>query len=186
MSDLAPEPDIHAPETMPLWLQRELRSDHAGESGAVEIYRGILAVSRRAEVRSFAAEHLRTEARHLRLMDDLVPPEARSRLTWLWRLAGWLTGALPALVGPRAVFRTIEAVETFVDGHYESQIRALEAEGERYSKLAATLAACREDEIHHRDDAGHRAGGAPGPAGRLWSWLVNAGSHAGVAVARRI
>ncbi len=186
MSALAPEPIVRMPETLPLWLQRELRSDHAGESGAVEIYRGILAVSRQDEVRAFATEHLRTETRHLRLMDELVPPEQRSRLTWLWRLAGWVTGALPALFGSRAVFRTIEAVETFVDGHYEGQIRALEAEGDRYSELAATLAACRDDEIHHRDDAGQRAGGAPGPAGRLWSWLVNSGSHAGVALAKRV
>ncbi|MGB1140885.1 MAG: demethoxyubiquinone hydroxylase family protein, partial [Halioglobus sp.] len=27
------------------WLQAELRSDHAGETGAVYIYRGILAIS---------------------------------------------------------------------------------------------------------------------------------------------
>jgi demethoxyubiquinone hydroxylase (CLK1/Coq7/Cat5 family) len=36
----------------------------------------------------------------------------------LWRVAGWLTGALPALFGRAAVLRTIDAVETFVEGHY--------------------------------------------------------------------
>ena len=31
---------------LPAWLEAELRSDHAGETGAVLIYRGILAFSR--------------------------------------------------------------------------------------------------------------------------------------------
>jgi ubiquinone biosynthesis monooxygenase Coq7 len=186
MTTLASDHPVSLPDDLPGWLRRDLRSDHAGESGAVEIYRGILAVSGSQDVRAFAREHLRTESRHLRLMDALVPPEQRSRLTWLWRLAGWVTGALPALFGPRAVFRTIVAVETFVDGHYAEQLTALANAGPEYAALRSTLAACRDDEIHHRDDASKRAGAAPGLAGRTWHWLVNAGSHAGVAVARRI
>jgi ubiquinone biosynthesis monooxygenase Coq7 len=186
MTSLASRQGLLLPDDIPAWLRRDLRSDHAGESGAVEIYRGILAVSRSGAVRAFAEEHLETESRHLRLMDDLVPPAQRSRLTWLWRLAGWITGAVPALFGPRAVFRTIDAVETFVDGHYAGQLAALSDAGPEYAGLRTTLAACREDEIHHRDDARRHAGEEPGVVGRAWSWLVNAGSHAGVAVARRI
>ena len=186
MTSFASDSAITLPDELPAWLRRDLRSDHAGESGAMEIYRGILAVSRSEEVRAFAEEHLKTESRHLRLMDELVPPAQRSRLNWLWRLAGWVTGALPALFGPRAVFRTIDAVETFVDGHYSAQVAALADAGPDYAGLRTTLAACREDEVHHRDDARNLAGKAPGLIGRAWRWLVNAGSHAGVAVARRI
>ncbi len=174
----------------PAWLKRELRSDHAGESGAVEIYRGILAVSRNPVVREFAQNHVRTEQAHLEIMNGLVPPGERSRLTGLWRLAGWLTGALPALFGPRAVFRTIEAVEDFVDGHYGAQINALADHrgnaGADFATLRRVLAACRDDEVHHRDDALQHAGGPPGTPGRVWSWLVDLGSRAGVVVARRI
>ena len=39
---------------LPAWLIRDLRSDHAGETGAVAIYRGILAISQSNEIRSFA------------------------------------------------------------------------------------------------------------------------------------
>ena len=42
------------------WLERELRSDHAGETGAVFIYRGIAAVARwrnSAELLGFAERH---------------------------------------------------------------------------------------------------------------------------------
>ena len=107
---------------MPSWLRRELRSDHAGEYGAVMIYRGILAISRDAQARQFAERHLVTEARHLELMEEIVPPANRTRLLPLWHVMGWLTGALPALFGREAIFATIEAVETFVDHHYAQQI----------------------------------------------------------------
>ena len=86
---------------MPRWLRAELRSDHAGEYGAVMIYRGILAISRDAQARQFAERHLVTEARHLKLMEEIVPPANRTRLLPLWHVMGWLTGALPALFGRR-------------------------------------------------------------------------------------
>ena len=99
----------------PDWLTAELRSDHAGEFGAVRIYRGILAVTRDPALRAFAERHGETEQSHLDLIETLLPVAQRSRLLPLWRLAAWLTGALPALFGTGAVYATIDAVETFVD-----------------------------------------------------------------------
>ena len=107
---------------MPRWLRQELRSDHAGEYGAVMIYRGVLAISSDAQACQFAERHLLTEARHLKLMEEIVPVAHRTRLLPLWHVMGWLTGALPALFGRGAIFATIEAVETFVDQHYAQQI----------------------------------------------------------------
>ncbi len=169
--------------SFPRELMHALRSDHAGETGAVSIYRGILAVSRDPEVRAFAAEHLVTETRHLELIEQVVSPELRSRLLPLWRLAGFVTGALPALFGPQAVYRTIEAVETFVDAHYAGQIEYLDQQFPDV-RLRQLLQTCREDEIMHRDDAAARVGEA-GPLGRLWSAMVAGGSQLGVFFASR-
>jgi ubiquinone biosynthesis monooxygenase Coq7 len=163
----------------------DIRSDHAGETGAVMIYRGILAGSRDRAVRRFAQAHLATEQRHLALLDALLAPGQRSALLPIWRLAGFLTGFLPALAGSRAVYATIDAVETFVDRHYEEQIVKLPAHGPA-GALRATLVACQEDEVAHRDEA--RAA-QPVPAGallRAWTWAVGSGSKAAVAAARRI
>lgn len=160
-----------------------LRSDHAGETGAVAIYRGILAVSRDPELRAFATEHLVTESRHLDLLEQVLAPELRSRLLPLWRLAGFVTGALPALFGAPAVYRTIEAVETFVDAHYAQQIDYLRDHFPD-ARLQQLLQTCREDEIQHRDDARARIGEA-GAVGKLWSALVGAGSSIGVFFASR-
>ena len=87
-------------------LVGDLRSDHAGETGAVWIYRGLLAVSRDAGVREFAKRHLATEQGHLDKVEAVLPWPQRSRLLPGWRVAGFMTGALPALLGPRAVYAT--------------------------------------------------------------------------------
>ena len=167
-----------------LWLQRDLRSDHAGEYGAVMIYRGILAVSRDAQARQFAERHLITERQHLRLMEEIVPVACRTRLLPLWHVMGWLTGALPALFGRKAIFSTIEAVETFVDHHYEQQITRLSKHGND-ALLRQTLLECQADEVNHRDEAARLAMPTKGFFLRIWCRFVGAGSAIAVIAARR-
>lgn len=167
-------------------LARELRTDHAGEAGAVMIYRGVLAVSRDPALRAFAEQHLATERQHLAWIEALVAPPARSRLLPLWHLAGWLTGALPALAGPRAVYATIEAVETFVDRHYAAQLAMIDAAPQAavMAPLRTLLARCQQDEQAHRDDAGQRAGAPARGLLALWAAVVGAGSAAAVRISR--
>jgi len=170
---------------IPADLIGELRSDHAGETGAVMIYRGVLALSRDATLRDFAMRHMNTEQRHLTLIEDWLPRAQRSRLLGPWRLAGWLTGALPALCGPRAVYATIAAVETFVDHHYQQQIDRLAGRA-AHADLRQVLVACQADECHHRDEAAALAGPPPGWLLRAWCALVGTGSAAAVVLARRV
>jgi len=170
---------------LPRWLQQELRSDHAGEFGAVMIYRGILAISRDACVREFAASHLRTEQKHLAQMEEIVPAASRTRLLPLWRVMGWLTGAFPALFGRQAVFATIEAVETFVDHHYDQQIVRLTPDGE-HGPLRQVLVDCQADEVSHRDEAASLALPQRNVILRLWCAVVGSGSAAAVVAAKRI
>lgn len=164
----------------------DLRSDHAGETGAVWIYKGILAVGRDTHVRDFAYDHLATEQRHLDAMNAALPRQERSMMTPLWRVAGWITGAVPALLGPAAVFATIEAVETFVDHHYQEQIDYLDGIG-GHDDLLAMLREFQADEVHHRNDASERAvTEGPTHLGTLWAKLVSTGSKLAVRAARRI
>lgn len=135
------------------------------------IYRGILAVARDEGLRAFARHHLQTEAQHLELIEAVVPHVGRSRLLPLWRMAGWLTGALPACFGAKTVYATIESVETFVDHHYADQLSLIdtllsdqptsatgETQGLERALLALRdlLATCQQDEQAHRDDARER------------------------------
>lgn len=179
---------------MPDWLIGELRSNHAGETGAVAIYDGVLAVSRDGDLRAFAHRHRASEARHLDLMAGLVPQKARSRLLPLWRLAGWVTGGLPALFGAGAVYRTVDHVERFVELHFQAQIDRLEREnGDK--TLIAVLRECCEEEAAHREEAVERQGPSEqsaraGWVQRLiwdgaWAWAIRQGSALAVTLARR-
>lgn len=176
---------------IPASLVADLRSDHAGETGAVWIYRGILAVTRDPALRSFASHHLATEQRHLDQVSVVLPPARRSWLLLPWRCAGFATGALPALAGPRAVYATIHAVETFVDHHYQQQLDRIDALAATHPEpaltpLRALLYRCQQDECQHRDEAMALQGVPAGRVVRAWCWLVAAGSHAAVRLARRL
>lgn len=170
---------------LPPTLVADIRTDHAGETGAVWIYKGILAVSRNAEIRAFASEHLHTEQRHLSAMNELLPVFRRSWLLVPWRIAGFITGAIPALLGPVAVYRTIAAVETFVNLHYQEQIDKLNILG-THQDLKAQLIEFQLDECAHRDEAAAKTTKPGGLIARLWVGAVGTGSKVAVTLARFI
>jgi demethoxyubiquinone hydroxylase (CLK1/Coq7/Cat5 family) len=105
----------------------DLRSDHAGETGAVAIYKGAqwamsLSPSKySSDATQFVQEHVVTEQGHLDMITKLLDPVDRSKLLPAWRVAGWCLGALPTLVSEKALFCTVEAVETFVELHYDGE-----------------------------------------------------------------
>ncbi|WP_231624541.1 demethoxyubiquinone hydroxylase family protein [Limnohabitans sp. 63ED37-2] len=183
-----PAPPEHPSHQLSRHMVREMRSDHAGETGAVYIYKGITAVARwrqDAQLLAFAKEHGDTEAEHLRLLEAWLPAYQPSRLLVPWCIAGWLTGALPALFGRRAVYGTIAAVETFVDVHYQQQIDHLQVHGGPEG-LLPLLQRCQADEQHHRDEAAALAGPKKSWLLRLWCAVVGSGSAAAVVLARRV
>ncbi len=175
--------------TLPKWLEGDLRTDHAGETGAVWIYRGILSISRDPIVCNFAKRHLITEKRHLYDIEAILEPARRSWLLPLWRVAGFITGALPSMISAGWVFYTIEAVEIFVNAHYKAQIDRLKTIADLDQDLAAVhaiLVACRMDEIAHCNEAYEAARERPGSLALLWCALVTCGSQFAVKCARWI
>ena len=63
------------------YLLPHFRSNHAGETGAVYIYKGILmAVSNDPEIRKFPLEHLITETQHLNIIEQVLEKKNISKL----------------------------------------------------------------------------------------------------------
>jgi ubiquinone biosynthesis monooxygenase Coq7 len=177
-----------SPVIFPKYLERELRSDHAGETGAVYIYKGIIAVAKyrkNIELINFAENHGATEAEHLKLIELVLEKKYYSYLLGPWRIAGWLTGALPALFGPSSVYATIASVETFVEQHYQQQIDYLR-KTDAYDDLLKLLLRCQSDEIHHKNEARSKIAKPMPIALRIWCSLVEHGSAIAVQLARRI
>ena len=167
-------------------LESFLRSDHAGEVGAVYIYKGILSIAKDPALVEFSKRHLETEKEHLRKIEEVLPASKRSKLVGIWKVAGYLLGFLPSLLGPRIVFATIEAVESFVEDHYEEQLKYLRAQNDPDQALINLLQSCQDDEIEHKNESAIKKRSTPGILLNLWMKIVGWGSSSAVKVAKII
>ena len=185
-------------------VRAELRASHAGETGAVWIYRGILLVNRLkrdADIKTFAEHHLATEKEHLLQFENIIHRFRGSILLFIWALAGFMMGAISMMLGRNWVYYTIFKVESFVDVHYRQQIKALseheffcKAEiitlmeacnaDEQASEIITLMEACNADEQAHRDEALKGISGKPTAVMRFWGKLVGSGSSCAVALAK--
>jgi demethoxyubiquinone hydroxylase (CLK1/Coq7/Cat5 family) len=170
---------------LPADVVADLRSNHAGESGAVAVYRGMLWATRDPAIQEFAQRHLQTEQEHLEVMNALLPPLRRSWMLPIWRFAGYVTGALPALVGRPAVYATVATIETFVDQHYKCQMDLL-ADRPEAAALRQLLTDCRNDEREHLEEAHNKLLTRPGLIVQGWCKAIQVGSVLGVWLTRRI
>ena len=167
-------------------LESFLRSDHAGEVGAVYIYKGILSIAKDPALVEFSKRHLETEKEHLRKIEEVLPVRKRSKLVGIWKVAGYLLGFLPSLFGPRIVFATIEAVESFVEDHYEEQLKYLRAQNDPDQALIDLLQSCQDDEIEHKNESAIKKRSTPGFLLNFWMKIVGWGSSSAVKVAKII
>ena len=167
-------------------LESFLRSDHAGEVGAVYIYKGILSIAKDPALVEFSKRHLETEKEHLRKIEEVLPASKRSKLVGIWKVAGYLLGFLPSLFGPRIVFATIEAVESFVEDHYEEQLKYLRAQNDPDQALIDLLQSCQDDEIEHKNESAAKKRSTPGFFLNFWMKIVGWGSSSAVKVAKII
>jgi ubiquinone biosynthesis monooxygenase Coq7 len=165
-----------------------LRVDHAGELGAVHIYRGQRAVldeaPGQARIAGQLAEMEAHEAEHLARFDRLLT-ERHVRPTALapvWRLAGFALGAGTALMGEKAAHACTEAVETVIEQHYAGQIAELE---DREPELAAELSRFRAEELAHRDQAVEE-GAREAPGYALLSAAIRAGCRAAIKISEKL
>ena len=138
--------------TIPDFLISSFRTNHAGETGAVFIYKAILMVSRDHEVIDFSKNHLKTESEHLRMIEEILEKKYRSRLIPLWKVAGFLTGFIPSLLGKNFIFATIYYVESFVEKHYEQQIKSL-GSIKKYTHIKRFIKKLQDDEVSHKNEA---------------------------------
>jgi 3-demethoxyubiquinol 3-hydroxylase len=173
----------------PAFMVADLRSDHAGETGAVWIYKGVQAGSRLRfrrddELATFTQHHLQTEQKHLSVVQSYLPWRQQSRLIALWRVAGFMTGFLPSLISAKAVYATVASVEVFVEKHYEEQI--IKLQGSPYIGLLNTLREFQADEVEHRHQAVAAMEKPSSGLLKFWTVLVGFGSAQAVKLARLI
>jgi ubiquinone biosynthesis monooxygenase Coq7 len=169
-------------------LAEILRVDHAGELGAVHIYRGQRAVLGGAPGRERIAGQLEEmeahEARHLARFETLLAERGvrPTLLTPLWRLAGFALGAGTALMGEKAAHACTEAVETVIGEHYANQVWEL---SQSQPALAAELSEFQAEELAHRDLAVEE-GARDAPGYPLLAAVIRAGCRTAIRISEKI
>jgi ubiquinone biosynthesis monooxygenase Coq7 len=142
-------------------IERILRVNHAGETGAIRIYGAQIAVARRRcpHIVPALAEMKRDEIEHCRLFFDAMKPRKTRpcRVMSLWTLGGYVLGAATAVFGEKAIWICTEAVEETVHRHLGHQLQFLK---HRDAELHSIIESIQEQELAHLQEArDHRVTG---------------------------
>ncbi|WP_431512655.1 demethoxyubiquinone hydroxylase family protein [Variovorax sp. DAIF25] len=148
---------------------RILKVDHAGEQGAVNIYRAQILSARFTapalvpQLREFRSH----EERHRAVFATELQRRGvrRCRSYWLCGIGGWVLGLVTGLLGRHAIAATTVAVERVVLRHLEAQLRELAGKDE--AAVAAIAQIVDEERQHHDQSAAHLE------PGRFWSRLLS-------------
>jgi ubiquinone biosynthesis monooxygenase Coq7 len=141
-------------------IARILKVNHAGEYGAIRIYRAQIAVARRLcpDVVPFLEETLHHEIRHCRLFREAMPERGARpcRVMALWGNGGFVLGFVTALLGRQGIWICTAAVEATVHRHLVDQLHFLAA---RDPALHALIDDIKDEELGHLDHAETRIAG---------------------------
>jgi 3-demethoxyubiquinol 3-hydroxylase len=135
-------------------VARILKVNHAGEYGAIRIYRAQAWVARRLypDVFPFLEQTLQHEIRHHALFQTAMRARGARpcRVMSLWGNGGQVLGFLTALMGRQGIWICTAAVEAAVHRHLDDQLAFLRG---RDSELAALIHSIQDEELGHLDHA---------------------------------
>jgi ubiquinone biosynthesis monooxygenase Coq7 len=137
---------------------RVIKVNHAGEHGAVNIYRAQLLACwwRKSDLKSELRGFLDHEKRHRAIFASELTRRGRPRCRsyWLCGVGGFVLGLVTGFCGRPSIAATTVAVETVVLRHLEAQMSVLS------SADPAAVSAIRsifDDELAHRNRAANES-----------------------------
>jgi 3-demethoxyubiquinol 3-hydroxylase len=135
-----------------LEVERILRVDHAGEFGAINIYRSQLGLARLLykDIVPKLEEMLAHEREHFRRFDSIMKARGvRSCYALhIWAAGGAIVGFITGLLGRNAIWVCTDSIESTVLHHLEWQLSFLSAQD---AEVHAAVLSIQADEEAHRD-----------------------------------
>lgn len=142
---------------------RMLKVNHAGEHGAVNIYRGQLLAARLTapRMRAELAEFMGHEESHREVFRaELARRAARRCISYrLCAVGGFTLGLITGLFGRQAIAATTVAVERVVLRHLEHQLESLRGVDDKAADAISTIIA--DERLHHDRSLAHASGRNP-------------------------
>jgi 3-demethoxyubiquinol 3-hydroxylase len=132
---------------------RIIKVDHAGEFGAVNIYRAQILLARitAPSLVPTLKDFLSHEKKHLSIFQEVLWKRRipRCRSFWFCGIGGYVLGIITALFGKAGIMACTAAVETVVTGHLIKQTDQLRSEQD-FEALSAVESIVAE-ELEHRE-----------------------------------
>ncbi len=139
-----------------LTIARILKVNHAGEHGAIRIYRAQIWIARWRcpDVMPFLKETLAHEVNHCALFRAAMTPRGTRpcRVMSLWGNGGYVLGVLTALVGRQGIWICTAAVEAAVHRHLEDQLFFLRERDPELHDLIKSIQIEELSHLHHAED----------------------------------
>lgn len=137
-------------------IARILKVNHAGEYGAIRIYRAQIAVAKRLypDVLAFLSETLAHEVRHCEQFRAAMPArQARPcRIMSLWGNGGYVLDLVTALMGRQGIWICTAAVEGAVHRHLEDQLHFLDRRDAELRDLVLSIQQEGLSHLHHAEE----------------------------------
>jgi 3-demethoxyubiquinol 3-hydroxylase len=135
-------------------IARILKVNHAGEHGAIRIYRSQIAIARwrYPDIVRELEEMLVHEVSHRARFAEVMPSRRAKpcRMLFLWGIGGRLLGTGTALLGRNAIWACTAAVEEAVHRHLNDQLTFVSG---RDQELYTLIASIKSEEVSHLNHA---------------------------------
>ena len=131
-------------------IEEIIRVDQAGELGAINIYKGQIAVLKRKKISKELNEMLKVENKHYKKFSELLL-EYKVRptlLSPLWKMGAFGLGVFTASLGPKATMACTEAVEEVIVKHYLKQSNFLKDKDKKLYNITKQFAKDEQDHMN--------------------------------------
>lgn len=140
-----------------LTIARILKVNHAGEYGAIRIYKGQLHIAKwlYRDLVPDLSEILEHEIKHCKQFAEYMPIRKTRPCGMIkfWGLGGYILGVITAIMGRNSIMVCTKAVETAVHVHLQDQINYLDGKDSALKKLIEDI---QIEELQHLDFANTR------------------------------
>ena len=168
-------------------LERFIRVDHAGESGAIKIYEGqLLALStfyKNEELKKLIENMKIHEEEHSEYFEKEIYKRniKPTRFLKVWDLLGIGLGFGSTLLGKKAAMLCTASVEEVIDEHYQNQINQIEDDEIEFREKIIKF---RNDELHHKNIAYDEGASKEGPY-RILDEIIKTGSKIAIKISEK-
>jgi len=130
-----------------------LKVNHAGEFGAINIYRSQIFVSKMfmPDLVPLLESFLEDEKRNMNIFWEEIQSRngIKCKSFWLCGLGGYFMGIISAVLGRKGIMACTWAVESVVVNHLKTQLEYLN--GKSDTRAFSTVESILQDEENHRD-----------------------------------